>query len=336
LKTFEGHTASVLKCSFITRGTQLISAGADGLVKLWTIKTNECVNTFDHHEDKIWALAVNSETEKVATGGGDSVVNMWTDCTIDDEEEAIRQEEEEALKDQDLSNALADTDWVKAVQLAFELRRPFRVLKVFTDLLGSDDANVQIRQIFQSLDKDYWKLLLEYIRDWNAKPKSCHVAQRVLNEFFSVVPASKIVEIPQVRELMEGIAPYTKRHASRIDRLSRSIFLLDYTLARMNVLLPVSEPDAALPHQATSWPSIGTLEGADTDMADAIDRSATDNGGEEIVEAVEPVSPEKVVEEMVDEEPVLPKEGTKKRKKSLGGKKRRKSGLDMRTVSPVR
>jgi len=29
LKTFEGHTASVLKCSFITRGTQLISAGME-------------------------------------------------------------------------------------------------------------------------------------------------------------------------------------------------------------------------------------------------------------------------------------------------------------------
>lgn len=41
---------------------------------------------------QIWALAVSPETEKLATGGGDSVVNMWTDCTVDDEEEAIRQE----------------------------------------------------------------------------------------------------------------------------------------------------------------------------------------------------------------------------------------------------
>lgn len=261
LKTFEGHTASVLKCSFITRGTQLISAGADGLVKLWTIKTNECVNTFDHHEDKIWALAVSPETETLATGGGDSVVNMWTDCTIDDEEEAIRQEEEEALKDQDLSNALADTDWVKAIQLAFELRRPFRVLKVFTELLGSEGADAHIRQILKSLDKEYWNLLLEYVRDWNAKPKSCHVAQRVLYEFFSVVPASKIVEIPQVRELMEGIVPYTKRHLSRIDRLSRSVFLLDYTLARMNVLLPLDNDDSsALTLQTTSWPTLGSLD----------------------------------------------------------------------------
>jgi len=45
-----------------------------------------------HISIQIWALAVSPETEKLATGGGDSVVNMWTDCTIDDEEEAIRQE----------------------------------------------------------------------------------------------------------------------------------------------------------------------------------------------------------------------------------------------------
>ncbi|XP_024403982.1 protein TORMOZ EMBRYO DEFECTIVE [Physcomitrium patens] len=284
LKTFEGHTASVLKCSFITRGTQLVSAGADGLVKLWTIKTNECVNTFDHHEDKIWALAVSSGTEKLATGGGDSVVNMWTDCTVDDEEEAIRQEEEEALKDQDLSNALADTDWVKAVQLAFELRRPFRVLKVFTELLGSEGADVHTRQILQSLDKDYWKLMLEYIRDWNTKPKSCHVAQRVLHEFFSVVPVSKIVEIPQVRELMEGIIPYTKRHSSRIDRLSRSIFLLDYTLARMNVLIPVDNlsgpeiKDAADLTQGTSWPIVENLNRMDVSLEEK-ETTMTDANG---------------------------------------------------------
>ena len=28
-------------------------SGADGLVKLWTVKTNECVATYDNHEDKV-------------------------------------------------------------------------------------------------------------------------------------------------------------------------------------------------------------------------------------------------------------------------------------------
>lgn len=52
-------------------------SGSDGLMKLWTIKSNECVKTFDEHEDKVWALAV-SKTETVAvTGGADSTIIIW-------------------------------------------------------------------------------------------------------------------------------------------------------------------------------------------------------------------------------------------------------------------
>lgn len=38
LRTFEGHLASVLCISFLSAGTQLLSAGADGLVKLWNFR----------------------------------------------------------------------------------------------------------------------------------------------------------------------------------------------------------------------------------------------------------------------------------------------------------
>uniref|UniRef100_A0A2K6AEX8 Transducin beta like 3 n=1 Tax=Mandrillus leucophaeus TaxID=9568 RepID=A0A2K6AEX8_MANLE len=51
LQTFEGHDVA-----FVSRGTQLLSSGSDGLVKLWTIKNNECVRTLDAHEDKVWGL----------------------------------------------------------------------------------------------------------------------------------------------------------------------------------------------------------------------------------------------------------------------------------------
>lgn len=54
---------------------------------------------------------------------------------------------------------------------------------------------MRIRTILQSLAKEYRRLLLEYIRDWNAKPKSCHVAQRVLFSLISVIPAGEIVEV---------------------------------------------------------------------------------------------------------------------------------------------
>jgi len=35
----------------------LVSAASDGLIKLWTIKTSECVATMDAHQSKVWALA---------------------------------------------------------------------------------------------------------------------------------------------------------------------------------------------------------------------------------------------------------------------------------------
>lgn len=39
-----------------------------------------------------------------------------------------------------------------------------------------------------------------------------------------------------IRELLEGLIPYTQRHYSRIDRLVRGTFLLDYTLTGLSVL----------------------------------------------------------------------------------------------------
>ncbi len=38
LRTFEGHQASVLRLDFLSAGTQLLSAGADGLLKLWSVR----------------------------------------------------------------------------------------------------------------------------------------------------------------------------------------------------------------------------------------------------------------------------------------------------------
>ena len=35
---------------------QLLSSGADGLLKLWSVKSTECLNTFDEHEDKVGTL----------------------------------------------------------------------------------------------------------------------------------------------------------------------------------------------------------------------------------------------------------------------------------------
>ena len=52
LRTFQGHTAAVLRTRFVSGGTQVVSVGADGLLKLWSVRTSECNATYDQHEDK--------------------------------------------------------------------------------------------------------------------------------------------------------------------------------------------------------------------------------------------------------------------------------------------
>lgn len=238
LKTFEGHTSSVIRASFLTRGTQFVSCGGDGLVKLWTVKTNECIATYDQHDDKIWALAVGKKTEMLATGGSDAIINLWHDSTAMDKEEAFRKEEEGVLRGQELENAIIDANYLKAIQIAFELRRPHKLFELFGEIYRKRDAEVRIGKALHALGKEEFRLLLEYVRDWNSKPKLCHVAQFVLLQVFHSLPPTEIIEIKGIGELLEGLIPYSQRHFSRIDRLERSTYLLDYTLTGMSVMEP--------------------------------------------------------------------------------------------------
>lgn len=86
---------------------QVVSAGADGLVKLWGVRSSECTATFDEHDGKVWALTVAGEQDAVlATGGADARVNIWRDCTAEDEAAAVTTRTQAVVKAQELSNAL--------------------------------------------------------------------------------------------------------------------------------------------------------------------------------------------------------------------------------------
>lgn len=49
------------------------------------------------------------------------------------------------------------------------------------------------------------------------------------------------MQIKGIGELLEALIPYSHRHFSRIDRLERSTFLLDYTLTGMSVIEPETD-----------------------------------------------------------------------------------------------
>jgi U3 small nucleolar RNA-associated protein 13 len=173
LRSFEGHDASALNVRFLRRGTQLLSTGADGLVKLWNVRSGEIMNTFDAHTQKIWSLAVRpadlplegstaaalaagtgapggSDAEAAAaapvegegdwelemvTGGGDSVLNVWRDVTSSEAEDAVAAGEEALAKQQTLMTAMALRNYHQAVALTLDLDQPRRCCEILQELL---------------------------------------------------------------------------------------------------------------------------------------------------------------------------------------------------------
>ena len=52
-------------------------SGSDGLLKLWTIKSSECIATLDAHDARVWALDVSGDEQRLVSGAGDSSLIVW-------------------------------------------------------------------------------------------------------------------------------------------------------------------------------------------------------------------------------------------------------------------
>ncbi|KAG8145348.1 hypothetical protein E2320_011902 [Naja naja] len=179
-QTFEGHDASVLKVIFVSEGGQVLSSGADGLLKLWTIKNNECVKTLDAHDNKVWALHANKKDDTVVTGSTDSKVLLWKDVTQTELEEAQAKQEEQILKDQELANLLHKKQFLKALGLALSLDRPHTVLTVIKAILKEPRGKEDLARNLMKLRKDQKEAVLKFSITWNTNTRNCLEAQAVV------------------------------------------------------------------------------------------------------------------------------------------------------------
>ena len=78
LRTFSGHSASVLKIRFISNGHSVLSASGDGLVKSWSTRSGQCLNTEAALDGRVWALEVAGEDNGYVVSGSDTgSLIMW-------------------------------------------------------------------------------------------------------------------------------------------------------------------------------------------------------------------------------------------------------------------
>ena len=328
VRTFEGHTASVLRVQFVNAGLQVMSCGADGLVKLWTLRGTgtECVNTFDRHRDKVWAMASrswvgidndngNDEKEEpsvqtqLVTGGGDSILNVWMDCTLEEDMDEIREREILLLKEQELSNLVHLKKYGRAIKLALELDFPLKLRTILEELLlgeapkakvslrgidlatrnkyKGEEGERMVRNVIITLSEAHLSQCLKYISIWNTNARHALLAQWLLYIVVSskandeILRAIKSCPTP-ADVLISGLIAYTDRHSVRMDRLIEDSYLLDYTLSSMKMLFEIENHNGGTQDTSAMMMNLISSSEEDDDDEESEEESGEESGEEEI------------------------------------------------------
>jgi WD40 repeat protein/tRNA A-37 threonylcarbamoyl transferase component Bud32 len=77
LATLRGHDKAVLAVAFSLDGSRMVSADADGVVKVWDRQSLQAVLTLHGHAAAVTAVAFRPDGRRLASGSADGSVRIW-------------------------------------------------------------------------------------------------------------------------------------------------------------------------------------------------------------------------------------------------------------------
>ncbi|RCN26313.1 Utp13 specific WD40 associated domain protein [Ancylostoma caninum] len=106
-----------------------------------------------------------------------------------------------------LNNLLEQDRFQEALEFALGLVRPFCALKVIDRLIDRDE----LMSALMKLDKQRIQILLDFATQWNTNSRTSLASQNVLNCILKSLPPDELLELPNIRSVVESFIPYTKR-----------------------------------------------------------------------------------------------------------------------------
>jgi eukaryotic-like serine/threonine-protein kinase len=77
LRTFNGHSQSVLSIAFGADGLHLATGSADRTIKLWNAESGELLRTFVGHKERVDSVSLTTTKRRLASASWDKTVKVW-------------------------------------------------------------------------------------------------------------------------------------------------------------------------------------------------------------------------------------------------------------------
>jgi WD40 repeat protein len=75
--TWKAHDDTIYSLEISLDGQQILSCGADSIVKLWDAKTRQSIATFEGHTNHVLAATFNHDGTQIASAGADREIKLW-------------------------------------------------------------------------------------------------------------------------------------------------------------------------------------------------------------------------------------------------------------------
>jgi U3 small nucleolar RNA-associated protein 13 len=123
------------------------------------------------------------------------------------------------------------------------LDQPYRLLNLFNEVISNSEAEqdsitglLEVDQVIATLSDPQMSTLLLRVRDWSTNAKTSHVAQRILHVILKKCPPDRLMQLSEIKEVVEALIPYSDRYLKQVDKLLQESFVLDYILREMDDL----------------------------------------------------------------------------------------------------
>ncbi|NWW41300.1 TBL3 protein, partial [Panurus biarmicus] len=131
------------------------------------------------------------------------------DVTEIEEKEAQAKQEEQIMKEQELSNLLHEKRYLRALGLAISLDRPHTVLTVVKAILKEPEGRRHLEENIVRLRKDQKEAVLGFLVTWNTNSRNCHEAQAVMEMLLKHEAPDSLLQFSGIKSAVESLLPYT-------------------------------------------------------------------------------------------------------------------------------